>query len=135
MQERRHVKTTPGEPFAAPEFAPHPVRREEGGNVQMDDINIPLVAITVAFFGILLAVLVVSIHAWFYSRQAAERVAKTLPQDDPATWVGAIHQRERERISSSGSEPTSTAPNAPLKHHIPIHDAMALIQKEYASPK
>ncbi len=72
MQERHHVKTTPGEPHAVPEYTPHPVRKEDGHDVQTDDINIPLVAMLVAFFGVVLAITIVSLQAWFYNSQAAE---------------------------------------------------------------
>src|ERR1700761_2488429 len=119
MQERQHVKTTPGEQ-APPEIVAHPVRKEEGGNVQTDDINIPMVAVSVAFFAVLLAVTIVGLQAWFYNRDAAERLAKTIPQDDPRTWLGGILQTQRGDLQGYGpvrdlspaTKPGATAPAA-----------------------
>ena len=141
MQERHHVKTTPGEPDAVPEFTPHPVRREEGGNIQMDDINIPLVTVIVAFFAILLAVTIVSLQAWFYNQQTAERESKILPQDDPRTELGAILAKQRQELHEGGfarpAVPVATAPGAATSsqpvaaRRIPIDQAMQLVISEY----
>jgi hypothetical protein len=149
MQERRHVKTTPGEPHAVPEYTPHAVRREEGGNVQMDDINIPLVAVIVAFFAVLLAVTIVSLQAWFYNRQTAERQRQTLAQDDPATELGALWAKQRHELNdapgwarsmavattgpATGSSTGTSQPAA--KKRIPIDEGMAIVEKEYSAAR
>ncbi len=148
MQERHHVKTTPGEQ-APPEIVAHPVRKEEGGNVQTDDINIPMVAVAVAFFAVLLSVTIVGLQAWFYNRDAAERIAKTIPQDDPRTWLGSRLQVQRADLEGYGpvrdltpatgpAAGRGTAPAVPpanRKMHIPIETAMTLVEKEYAGNK
>jgi hypothetical protein len=136
------VKTTPGEPHAVPEYTPHPVRREEGGNVQMDDINIPLVAVIVAFFGVLLAVTIVSLQAWFYNRQTAERQRQTLAQDDPATELGALWAKQQHELNdapgfartlvAASAPATGTSQPATQPHkRIPIDAAMVIVEKEY----
>lgn len=143
MQERRHVKTIPGEPVA-PEVVPHPVRKEEGGNVQMDDINIPLVAVMVAFFAVLLAVTIVSLQAWVYNGEAAEKKNQTLAQDDPRTEFGAMLAAQGHDLNAppgpsrpldlsapatapaTGAGATGTAPRL----HIPIEDAIRIVAKE-----
>jgi hypothetical protein len=144
MQERQHVKTTPGEAHASPEFAPHAVQREEGGNVQHDDINIPLVATMVAFFGALLAVTIVSLQAWIYAQQAAETEAQTVkqPDRDPSTWLGAILTGQRKEIETTGpvrdttggtTKPGVTPP--PPKQRITIEQAMQLVEANYKRPR
>jgi hypothetical protein len=146
MQERRHVKTTPGEPHAVPEYTPHPVRREEGGNVQMDDINIPLVAVIVAFFGVLLAVTIVSLQAWFYNRESAERQRQTLAQDDPATELGALWAKQRRElddppglarslVTASAPATGTSQPTTQPHRRIPIDEAMAIVAKEYGAAR
>jgi hypothetical protein len=148
MQERRHVKTTPGEPHAAPELIDHPVRKEEGGNVQMDDINIPLVAVIVAFFAVLLAVTIVSLQAWFYNVQTAERQRQQLAQDDPATELGALWAKQRHELTDAPGwaralGPATTGPatgsstgaSAAARKRIPIEQAMAIVEKEYSAAR
>lgn len=145
MQERRHVKTVPGEPNAAPELVPHPVRREEGGNVQMDDINIPLVATVVAFFAVFLAVAIVSLQAWVYHYQAWEQASKTLPQEDPKTQLGAILAAQRadlhapagpvlhvEATAATKAAGSTQAVKPPVKMRIPIDQAMRIVAEDYA---
>jgi hypothetical protein len=138
MQERHHVKTIPGE-AAVPEVVSHPVRKEPGGNVQMDDINIPIVAVTVAFFAVLLAVVIVSLQAWFYSAQAAERASKISPQGSPETWLGAIVIPQRAELQESGpvhetvaGGTTGPATTTVTRYRMPIGDAMKIIQQQYA---
>lgn len=141
MQERHHVKTTPGEPNATPEHVPHPVRREEGGNVQTDDINIPAVAAGVAVFAVLLAVIITSLQAWFYSAEAAEVARKTPAQDDPSTWLGHIVHNQRKELHDVSFHNTdrdlpgaTTAPaTAESKPRLTIDNAMKLVEKDYAA--
>jgi hypothetical protein len=135
MQERHHVKTTPGE-AKAPEVVPHPVRKEPGGNVQTDDINIPMVAVFVAFFAVLLAVTITGLQAWFYNYQAAERAAKTAPQDDPSTELGAILHEQRAELTTPGlARPAPGATGAATQNRpnrVPIDQAMADVVAAYA---
>ena len=63
----------------------HSELRDAQGNMQMDDINIPLVSVSVAFFGVLLAVTIISLQAWFYNEQTALRQANMLPRDFAGT--------------------------------------------------
>ena len=140
MQERRHVKTIPGEQ-AAPEIVSHPVRTEDGGNVQMDDINIPLVAISVTFFAVSLAVLIISLQAWVYNSANAETAARTAKQGAPGTELGdmLVAQHNDLNASAGPSRPldlsapaTTSAPatGAAVRMHIPIDDAIRIVAKE-----
>ncbi len=145
MQERHHVKTIPGEQVA-PEVVSHPVRREEGGNVQMDDINIPLVAIVVAFFASFLVVSILFLQAWVYNDQAAEKIARTLPQYDVHTELGRVYAAQEEDLNgpagaarplvlpaAGAGAATSTAPASqavPARLHVPIDDAMRIVARE-----
>src|SRR5437868_1380491 len=101
MQERHHVKTHPNEP-KDPEDVPHPVRKETGGNVKTDDINITILAWFVAFFAVLLAVVIISLQAWFYGVQAKEQMAKTAPQESKGTELGDMLGRQREQLTKAG---------------------------------
>src|SRR5579884_1694785 len=89
MQEHHHVKTKPGE-NVAPEVVPHPIRQEPGSNMQMDDINIPLLAVSVAFFGVFLLVLMIALEATFYHFDDAERARKMVKQGAPGTPLGEM---------------------------------------------
>ena len=103
MQERHHVKTTPGEPHAVPEYTPHSVRKEEGGNVQMDDINIPIVAVAVAFFGVLLAVVIMWTAGVVLQLPGGRAgIRKLLAQDDPRTVLGAMLEKDRNELEVPG---------------------------------
>jgi len=142
MQERQHVKTTPGEQ-AVPEVVPHPVRKEDGHDVQTDDINIPLLGIFVVFFAVLLSVVIVSLQAWFYNVQATERAAKLASQESPATELGHLLQAQRAELHSSGlareNTPAASAPasnaaapaTAPRHNRIPIDQAMKIVVSSY----
>jgi hypothetical protein len=129
MQEHQHVKTTPGE-NVAPEFVEQPIRPEPGSNMQMDDINIPLVAVTVAFFGVFLLVLVIGLQAWFYNYDNAERLAKTVKQGDPSTELGVMLESNHEELYGKASE----NPRFPKDQHvmrIPIDNAMQMVAQQY----
>lgn len=145
MQERHHVKTTPGEADAVPEYTPHSVRKEEGGNVQTDDINIPIVGVAVLFFAVLLSVTVVGLQAWFYNRQTAEREAKMVAADDPGTWLGGIVHAQRDELHGTGtarsaaptSKPATTASGtttatAPVLVRVDIDQAIKAVAADYA---
>jgi len=145
MQERHHVKTHPNEP-KAPEVVPHPVRKEPGGNVQTDDINIPILATFVAFFAVLLAVVIISLQAWFYGVQARERLAKTAPQESKGTELGDTLARQREQLTKAGMvyglppgatmPATTTGASAPAaRKHISIDDAMTQVADRYKGGK
>lgn len=117
----------------------------------MDDINIPLVAISVAFFAVFLSVVIVGLQAWVYNYESAETVRKTLAQDDPRTTLGAILKMQRHELQVAGyargstatapasaSAPASaaaraTAPNAALTYRIPIDRAMDKVVAQYAA--
>jgi len=140
MQERRHVKTIPGEQVA-PEIVSHPVRKEDEGNVQMDDINIPLVAFGVTFFAAFLAVTIVFLQAWVYNGEAAETFARTAKQGAPGTEYGdmLIAQHNDLDAPAGPSRPldlaapattSSPASNAAVRMHIPIDNAIQIVAKE-----
>src|ERR1700744_4387444 len=97
MQEHQHVRTTAGE-NVAPEFVENPIRPEPGSNMQMDDINIPLLAVSVAFFAVCLLICVIGLQAWFYHYDNAERLAKTVPQGDPSTELGQMLENDNQEL-------------------------------------
>jgi hypothetical protein len=119
-QERHHVETVPGE-SAAPEIVADPIRPEPGATVQQDDINIHMVASSVAVAAILLLVLVVALQAWFYNAEAAETAAKTRPPEDLVA-LRAAHGRQL-RETAWVQQPTNIA-------RIPIDRAMQMVIPE-----
>lgn len=144
MQERQHVKTTPGE-LKAPEVIPHPVRREDGHDVQTDDINIPMVGIFVIFFGILLSVVIISLQAWFYGYQENERSAKLASQESRQTELGKLLHNQRLELHNAARAEPRTSPSAatapatgaavpppPPVNRIPIDAAMQRVAADYA---
>jgi hypothetical protein len=142
MQERQHVKTVPGEQ-AVPEIVAHPVRKEDGHDVQTDDINIPLLGIFVVFFAVLLAVVIVSLQAWFYNVQANDRAAKMRPQESTDTELGSMLAQQRAELHTPGlardTSPPATgpantsAPNSNAQRHrrMTIDEAMKLTVANY----
>jgi hypothetical protein len=118
--------------------------REEQSNMMMDDINIPMVATGVAFFAVFLAVLIVSLQAWFYTYQAAERRAKTLPQESPESPLGSLLQMQRKELHdppgiarklpglAAGTAPGASTAKAPDHYRMPIDAAMQGVMNEYA---
>ena len=113
----------------------------------MDDINIPLVAVIVAFFGVLLAcVTIVSLQAWFYNRESAERQRQTLAQDDPATELGALWAKQRRElddppglarslVTASAPATGTSQPTTQPHRRIPIDEAMAIVAKGNAKAR
>src|SRR4051812_17999917 len=73
----------------------HAAERDAQSNLNMDDINIPLVAVSVVFFGVLLAVTIASLQAWFYHQQSNIREASSLARDDVHTELGALWHKQR----------------------------------------
>ena len=139
MQERHHVKTVPGEQ-AVPEVVPHSVRKEDGHDVQTDDINIPLLGIFVVFFAVLLSVVIVSLQAWFYNVQAAERERKLAPQESVSTELGRLLADQRSELHTPGlardtnppgTAPASNAANIQRHRRISIDEAMKLTVSNY----
>jgi hypothetical protein len=137
MQERHHVKTTPGE-MKAPEIVPHPVRKEDGHDVQTDDINIPMVGIFVVFFAVLLSVVIISLQAWFYGYQDSERTRKLASQESTSTDLGKMLEQQRGelqhgpsklRLAAAGA--TTAAASAPQGHPVPLERAMILVADQY----
>jgi hypothetical protein len=126
--------------------AAHAAERDAQDNMHMDDINIPLVAVSVAFFGVLLAVSIVSLQAWFYHQQTAIREANVLPRDyyiaatdkepEKSTELGKLWYRQRTELHDPAKAdsrepkpaPGTTAP-APKKR-ISIDEAISSIVKE-----
>src|SRR5579871_4195319 len=129
MQEHQHVKTTPGE-NVAPEYVEQPVRPEPGSNMQMDDINIPLLAVTVTFFAVFLLILVIGLEAWFYNYDNEERLAKTVAEGAPGTELGAMLDNAHAEMYGNAGE----NPRFPKDQHvmrIPIDHAMEMVAKNY----
>lgn len=129
MQEHQHVKTTPGE-NVAPEFVDQPVRPEPGSNMQMDDINIPLVAVSVAFFAVCLLVLVIGLQAWFYNYDNAEREAKTVAEGAPGTELGAMLENAHAELYGKPQE-NDRFPKDQHVMRIPIDHAMQIVAQQY----
>jgi hypothetical protein len=131
MQEREHVKTTPGEP-KAPEVVPHPVRPEPGASTQSEDINIPLVTLMVSFFAVALAVLIVGLQAWFYNYDAFEREAKQVSQGAPGTELGAqLAKAHRELYGEASWNDRPGMGEKNKIRRISIDRAMTLVSQEY----
>jgi hypothetical protein len=131
MKEHQHVKTTPGE-NVAPEVVEHPVRPEPGSNMQMDDINIPLLAVSVAFFAVCLLILVIGLQAWFYHYDNAERAEKMVAEGAPNTPLGEMLANAHDEMYSKPAD----NPRFPKDQHvmrIPIDDAMEMVAKRYES--
>jgi hypothetical protein len=129
MQEHQHVRTTPGE-NVAPEYVEQPIRPEPGSNMQMDDINIPLLAVSVAFFAVVLLLLVIGLQAWFYHYDQDERDAKTVAQGAPGTPLGEMLANAHGEMYGKASENT----RFPKDQHvmrIPIDVAMEQVAKDY----
>ncbi len=131
MQERQHVKTVPGEP-KAPEVVPNPIRPLPGGNAQTDDINIPMVAVSVAFFGVLLLVTIFAVEAWVYHYDTAERAAKQVPQYDTRTELGQMVETQKSELNDPAG-PNAEFPKADKVTRMPISDAMNAVVKQYAA--
>lgn len=126
---------------------------------QMDDINIPLVAVSVAFFACLLAVTILSLQAWFMNADRAEMQRKIAPQEDPRTFealaksdmatpLGQILQKQRAQLEVAPAQrkndpapapattgtatTTGTTPSQPApKLWVPIDTAMDLVSQDY----
>jgi hypothetical protein len=130
------------------EIQPNRDEKEDDRHWTVDDINIPLVAVSVAFFGVLLLTTIISLQAWFYNAKARETAEKTLPQEDSHTDLGALLQKQRNQLESPAgyivAESPATAPAtgaatgaaaaskpAPL-YHIPIDVAMEQVSRQYS---
>ncbi len=138
------------------EIQPNRDETEDDRHWRVDDINIPLVAVSVAFFGVLLAVAIISLQAWFYNAKAREIAAKTLAQEDPRTALGGLLQKQRGQLESpagyissdsaavssgSATVPTTiasvstgsaTASKPAPRFHIPIEVAMEQVTRQYS---
>ena len=123
----------------------HAHERDEQSNLNMDDINIPLVAVSVLFFGVLLAVTIASLQAWFYHEQTAIREANTLPRDyyvaattqsaEQGTNLGILWHKQRTElhdpehaVSRVAVEPGKKPPSMPKR--ISIDEAIATIVRD-----
>ncbi len=133
MEERHHVKTIPGE-AKAPEFVPNAEHVEPGTTTQSEDINIPMVATVVAFFAFFLAVVIISLQAWFYSSDAAERLRKQVPQYDLATPLGQLHYQELAELNgpASWNDHAGMGGEAKKVVRIPIDQAIKSTVQAYA---
>jgi hypothetical protein len=118
--------------------------REEPGNLLMDDINIPLVATAVAFFVVLLTVVIIGLQAVFYHYDTGERERKTLSQDDPRTELGALladqwkelhagfDARRLATAAATASAPATVAASQSKPDWKPIDEAMQLVAQSYS---
>jgi hypothetical protein len=132
MQEHHHVKTIPGEP-ATPEIVAHPVHPEPGAHTQAEDINIPLVTISVLFFACFLVVVIVGLQAWFYNFDDAERAAKQVPQGGPGTPLGeqlAIYDHDLH--APAGWNDRIPGGEGRKIRRVPINDAMKFTVAKYS---
>jgi hypothetical protein len=133
MERRDHVKTVPGE-AKAPEIVPGGEHLEPGGTTQSEDINIPMVATVVAFFAVFLAVSIVTLQAWFYASDAAERARKQAPQYDVSTPLGTVYQAQMAEINGATSWNDRIAGGQANKIvRIPIDRAIEETAKRYAA--
>jgi hypothetical protein len=134
MERRDHVKTVPGE-AKAPEIVPGGEHLEPGGTTQSEDINIPMVATVVAFFAVFLAVSIVTLQAWFYSSDAAERARKQASQYDPATPLGSVYQAQMSDLTAPAgwNDHAGSGGQAAKVVRIPIERAMEATARQYVS--
>ena len=123
QQHHDHVTTYPT-PGVAPEFHHYPVNKEPNSNVQSDDINIPLVAASVAVSAILLFVLVTLLQAWYYNSMAAEADAKTEP------WAPLVQAQAEQQAQLATPRWVTKDKNVAT---IPIDQAIDLTAAEYHS--
>ena len=91
-------------------------------------------ATVVAFFAVFLAVAIVTLQAWFYSSDAAERARKQARQYDLNTPLGAVTQAQNEEISGQArwnDRPGMGQANKVVR--IPIDRAMEATARQYAA--
>ena len=119
-----------------PTTSPPPA--EGAPRAPLDDINIPAVAVAVALFAAVLAVLIVSLQAVFQNADARETQGKTLLQEDPRSDLGKLLARQRAELTVSPKDrknpresPTATASSQPAAQWIPIDTAMQVVAREY----
>jgi hypothetical protein len=119
--------------------AASPATSDPQSNLRMDDINIPLVAVVVACFVAVVAVVIIFLQAAFYTYRAGEQARKTLPQEDVHTELGAMLAEQRrelergpgERRLAAGGTATSAASQA-KRDAVPIGEAMRVVSGEYS---
>ncbi len=130
MQKHEHVKTVPGEPVA-PEVVMNPIRVEEDAHTQTDDINIPLVAVSVLFFAMLMLVLVLGLQAWIYNAKNSETAAKTVAQGSAGTELGDMVAKDRAELYVDKMAPNDRMGKDSKAMRIPIDRAMELVVNDY----
>ena len=101
---------------------------------QLDDINAPMVAVIVSLSAALLAVTIVSLQAWFYNADEAER---TSPRKNPAqfsydTPLGKMVQKQTTELQIIGWNDRPGMGEANKIRRIPIEQAMDLTVQSYA---
>jgi hypothetical protein len=113
------------------------------GYAGMDDINIPVVALTVGLFAVVVLVVIVFLEAFFRNVDAREMVAKTRVQEDKTTELGSLLAMQRAELraglnplrdkpaSATGSGPASAATSAPARKWMSIDAAMQGVSGEY----
>jgi hypothetical protein len=131
MQKHEHVKTVPGEQVA-PEVVVNPIRVEEDAHTQTDDINIPLVAVSVLFFAMLMLVLVLGLQAWIYNAANSEKLTKTVPQGSAGTALGDMLAKDRSEMYVDKVVPNDRMGKDSKAMRIPIDRAMELVVNDYA---
>ena len=93
--------------------AAHAAERDAQDNMHMDDINIPLVAVSVAFFGVLLAVTIVGLQAWFYGQQTTMRQNNMFARDSVETDLGKLWHKQRLELHDVNAPWRGAATTAP----------------------
>lgn len=131
MQEHEHVKTIPGEPVA-PEIVPNAVQIEPGEEAQAENINIPMVAISVIFFAAFLTVAIVGLQAWFYNTKHAEIAAMQAPEGGPNTPLGDQLAQYNRELYDGGLNDRPGYSEGKRITRIPIDAAMTDIVQRYA---
>jgi hypothetical protein len=123
--------------------------RTTGSANGMDDINVPLVAVTVGLFAVTVVVVVVFLQAYYRNVAAREIAVKTRVQEDPTTdlgrmlaeqraelHVGLNRKREMATVPAMGAASgavtaTTTAASRPARRWIPIDTAMRVVAEDY----
>jgi len=127
-----HEEKTPAE-------LQHAAERDAQSNINMDDINIPLVAVSVVFFGVLLAVTIAALQAWFYHQQASLRQEQTLARDfagddtTKGTDLGILWKMQRMELhdpARAATRPSTSTQPAATPKRIPIDEAIAALVRD-----
>jgi hypothetical protein len=102
-----------------------------------DDINIPLVALTVGLFAVVVVVVIVFLQAFFRNADTREIAAKTRSQEDKSTDLGKLLAMQRAELQVGLNPVRETAGGATgttsgaARKWMSIDAAMRVVSKDY----